>query len=424
MAPGTPGKNGVDSMGKLGRIVRMEFLLTVASKLFIILTLLGPIFIASITLLPTLLSTLGGGAGSQAARIALVGADPGFLQAVSPAFRQSRVEVSAFTGSITSLEPLVRAGTYDGYVVIPADLSAVTRLQYVSQKTASPVVTRALQGVIGGAIVARRLEKAGVPGPQAASLMQPLSIETRQLLQGGGDRKSPDFVSTLTTGLTFAMLLYMTIILYGQVIGRSVLTEKTNKTVEIMLSSVRPMDLLFGKILGRALASLVQYGFWVVVSAAALKLIGPHLGVSIGAGLSPGTLACLVLFFVLAFFLYCSLYAALGAASVDEQHLAQLAWPMIVFLLIPVMMISPIITAPQSPVIVGLSFFPLTAPIVMFLRILVGAAPLLEILVSVGMIVWTTVVVVWLSARIFRVGILMTGKRFTFAEVLRLARLR
>ena len=226
------------------------------------------------------------------------------------------------------------------------------------------------------------------------------------------------------TGLTLAMLLYMTVLLYGQVIGRSVLTEKTSKTVEIMLSSVRPMDLLFGKILGKALASLLQYGIWVTVSAAVLKLIGPRLGISIGAGLSMHTLVYLVVFFIMAFFLYCSLYAALGAASEDEQHLGQLAWPVIIFLIIPMVLISSVITTPRAPMIVGLSLFPLTAPIVMFLRIMVGAAEPWEILVSIALIIATTAAVIWLSSRIFRVGILMTGKRFKFLEVLRLVRHR
>jgi ABC-2 type transport system permease protein len=220
------------------------------------------------------------------------------------------------------------------------------------------------------------------------------------------------------------MLLYMTVLLYGQVIGRSVLTEKTSKTAEIMLSSVRPMDLLFGKILGKGLASLLQYGVWVTISAGVLKLVGPRLGVTIGAGLSMSTLAYLVLFFVLAFFLYCSLYAALGAASEDEQHLGQLALPVVLFLIIPIVMITAIIGTPRAPVIIALSFFPLTAPIVMFLRILVGAAMAWEILVSIGLTLVTTAAVIWLSARIFHAGILMTGKRFNLGQVLGLARSR
>ncbi len=293
----------------------------------------------------------------------------------------------------------------------------------MSKNAADFRVVGVLQGVIGQAIVAQRLVKAGIPASQVSALTQSPAFETRQLTQSG-EKKNSDFLTVLMTGLTLAMLLYMTVLLYGQVIGRSVLTEKTNKTVEIMLSSVRPMELLFGKILGKALASLVQYGIWVAISAAVLKLVGPRLGVSIGVGLSISTLGYLVLFFLLAFFLYCSLYAALGAASEDEQHLGQLAWPVIIFLVIPVVMISPIITNPQAPFIVGLSLFPLTAPIVMFLRIVVGAAKPWEILFSVGLVLLTTAGVIWLSAKIFRVGILMTGKRFKFGEVLRLARYR
>jgi ABC-2 type transport system permease protein len=411
-------------MGKLAKIIRMEFRLTVANKVFIVLTAIGPFLIVAITILPSLLSMPAGSVGSPATKIALLGADPRFVQEISPAFRQSKIEVSAVQGSVESLDSQIRAGAYDGYLVMPADLSKVSQLTYVSRNAADFRVMGVLRSVMGQAIVAQRLVNAGISASQVASLTQSPPFETWQLMQGGEKKKSPDFITILTTGLTLAMLLYMTVILYGQVIGRSVLTEKTSKTVEIMLSSVRPMDLLFGKILGKGLASLLQYGIWVTISAALLKVIGPRFGVSIGAGLSMSTLVYLVLFFILAFFLYCSLYAALGAASEDEQHLGQLAWPVIIFLVIPVVMILPIISTPQAPVIVGLSLFPLTAPIVMLLRIMVGAAMPWEILVSVGLIIATTAAVVWLSAKIFRVGILMTGKRFKFGEVLRLARYR
>jgi ABC-2 type transport system permease protein len=411
-------------MSKLAKIVRMEFRLTVANRVFIVLTILGPFLTAAVTILPGLLSTSVAAMGAQATKIALLGADPRFVQEISPAFQQSRIQVSAVQGSVELLDSQVRAGVYDGYLVMPADFSEVTRLEYVSKKAADFRVMGVLQGVIGKAIVAQRLVKAGIAASQVASLTQVPGFEMRQLTQGGERKENPDFITVLVTGLTLAMLLYMTVVLYGQVIGRSVLTEKTSKTVEIMLSSVRPMELLFGKILGKALASLLQYGIWVTVSAAVLKLIGPRIGISIGAGLSISTLAYLVLFFILAFFLYCSLYAALGAASEDEQHLGQLAWPVIIFLVIPVVMITSIISTPRAPVIVGLSLFPLTAPIVMFLRILVGAAEPWEVLVSIALIVATTAAVIWLSARIFRVGILMTGKRFRFLEVLRLVRYR
>jgi ABC-2 type transport system permease protein len=411
-------------MSKLGRIVRMEFRLTVANKVFIVLTILGPFLIAAVTILPSLLTMSGNAIGSPVVKIALVGANPRLLSEISPVLLQSNIQISPVQQSAESLDSQVQNGDLEGYLIVPVDLSAVARIVYVSRNASDFRVTGALQAVIGRAIVVQRLVKAGIPAQQVASLTQPPVVETRQLTQNGHTRKNLDYLTVLMTGLTLAMLLYVTVLLYGQVIGRSVLSEKTDKTVEIMLSSVRPMDLLFGKILGKALASLLQYGIWVAISAAVLKVIGPRFGVSIGSAVSVHTLGYLVLFFILAFFLYCSLYAALGAASQDEQHLGQLAWPVVIFLAIPVVMISPIISTPQAPVIIVMSLFPFTAPVVMFLRILVGAARPWEILASIGLTIATTGGVIWASAKIFRVGILMTGKRFKLREVLRLVRFR
>jgi len=359
--------------------------------------------------------------GGAPTKIALLGADPQFAREIAPALRPSGVEVSSVPGSPESLDAQVLAGTFDGYLALPSDLSRIDKLEYVSRNAADFRVMGLLQSVIGPAIVARRLVAAGVPASQVASLARSPSFEERRLSRSGKTKDS-NFVAVLMTGLTLSMLIYMTVLLYGQAIGRSVLAEKTSKTVEIMLSSVRPMDLLFGKILGKSMASLLQYGIWVTISAAAMKLFGPRLGLDVGAGLSSGMLAYLVLFFVLAFFLYCSVYAALGASAQDEQQLGQFAWPLIAFLAIPLVMISPILMAPRSPLAVALSFFPLTAPIVMFLRISVGAARGWEILLSVALTVAAAIGIIRLSAKIFKVGILMTGKRFRLREVLLLAR--
>jgi ABC-2 type transport system permease protein len=407
-------------MGKLGKIIRMEFRLTAANKLFVILTILGPFLIAAVTVLPTLLMVSGSG-GSET-RVALVGADPRFVEAVAPTLLQSKIRVSAVTDGVEYMDATVLAGTYDGYIVLPSSLDAVTGLEYVSKNTADIRVVSILQGVIGQAVVASRLVAAGIPAGEVSALTQAPGFATRQLTQSG-EKKSSDYFTVLMTGLVLAMLLYMTVLLYGQMIGRSVLTEKSSKTVEIMLSSVRPMELLFGKILGKVLASLLQYGVWLGLSAVFIKYVGPLIGVSVSIGLSLSSFAWLVLFFLLAFFLYCSLYAALGAASEDEQHLGQLAWPIIVFLMLPVVMISAIISSPHSPLVVGLSLFPLTSPIVMLLRVVQGAAETWEILVCIGLLLLSIAGAIWLAAKIFRVGILMTGKRFKLAEVIRLARL-
>jgi ABC-2 type transport system permease protein len=407
-------------MGKLGKIIRMEFRLTAANKLFVVLTIIGPFLIFAVTVLPTMFSVSGAGSGET--RVALAGADPRFVESVAPALAQARITVSAVAEGGASLDAAVLAGSYDGYLTLPADLASATSLEYVSKNAADYRVVGVLQGVIGQSVVARRLVAAGVPADRVGALTQPPGFTTRQLAENG-EKKSSDYLTVLMTGLVLAMLLYMTVLLYGQMIGRSVLTEKTSKTVEIMLSSVRPLDLLFGKILGKALASLLQYGVWVAMSAFFLEVVGPLVGLRIGIGLSLSSLAWLVVFFLLSFFLNCSLYAALGAASEDEQHLGQLAWPVIIFLMIPVVMIGAIVASPQSPLVVVLSLFPLTSPIVMFLRIMLGTAPAGEIAVCIGLLLASIAGAVWLSAKIFRVGILMTGKRFKLGEVLRLARL-
>ena len=184
---------------------------------------------------------------------------------------------------------------------------------------------------------------------------------------------------------------------------------------------------------GREGGTLVAYGGWAAVfygivlmwigmALIGARLIGPALGLDRLPQLSLSTLLYLVLFFLLGFFLFASLFAALGAAAQDEQNLGQLSWPAIFVLVFPMVSAGPIITAPGSSFAVFLSLFPLTAPIVMFVRILVSDPKTWQILLSVGIQVAAIGTMILLSAKIFRIGILMTGKRFTLAEVFRLLR--
>jgi len=408
---------------KLAKIVRMEYRLTTANRAFLILTVLGPFLIVGVMVLPALLTTGRASMGNPELEVAIVGADPQWLAGVAPALAGAGIRASALDADAAELDARVLAGDLDGYVVLPPDLASATRIEYVAKNVSDFRVSAALAGVIGQSVVALRLAKAGLAATEIASLIQPPTVETRQLVKNG-ESAQQDFMTILFTGLIFAMLLYMTVLLYGQAIGRSVLTEKSGKTVEIMLSSVRPLELLFGKILGKGLASLLQYGVWVAMSVLFLRYAAPPLGLDAGLrfAVTPATLAFLVLFFLLDFFLYCSVYGALGSASEDDHHLGQLAWPVIIFLVIPTVLISPILTAPNSTLVVALSLFPLTGAVVMFLRILVGAAPAWQIWLCVGLLAATITAVVALAAKIFRVGLLMTGKRFKLGEVVRWVR--
>jgi ABC-2 type transport system permease protein len=403
---------------KLAKITRMEFKLTAANKAFIILTILGPFLIAAVSILPMVMTTRGSTMGSPELKIAIVSPDSHFLQRITPALQASGIRVMEASGSAEGLDAQVLSGIIDGYVILPQDLAGATRLDYVSKNLGDFRVMGILQGVIGQSVVTMRLMGKGLSAEEISSLVKPPEIQNRQLASTG-EKRQQDYISIFMTGLVLMMLIYMTTLLYGQAIGRSVLIEKTSKTVEIMLSSVSPMDLLFGKILGKGLAALLQYAVWIVMAKLLLSLVGPLFGSGVNLSIGTSTLMYLVLFFLLAFFLYSTMYAALGAAAEDEQHLTQLTWPVMIFLILPMVLISPIIMNPNSPFVVVLSLFPLTAPIVMFMRIVVGAAPAWEILVSVALQLATIAGVLVTAAKIFRVGLLMTGKRFQLPEIVR-----
>jgi ABC-2 type transport system permease protein len=246
-----------------------------------------------------------------------------------------------------------------------------------------------------------------------------MSVEKVKAAGGSDKADSGAFMGTLFTGLAFIMFIYMTVLLYGQMLGRSVVTEKTSKTVEIMLSSVSSRELMFGKILGMGLAGIIQYAFWAAMAMALIYLVGPAFKLSLPASITMANVGALVVFFVLGFFMYSTCYAACGAAAEDEQNMAQLATPLMILIVAPMMVISAAIMNPNSPLVVGLSWFPFSAPIVMLLRVVISSPPAWEVAGSVALMIATIFLLALGSAKIFRMGILMSGKRFRLAEVIK-----
>jgi ABC-2 type transport system permease protein len=279
----------------------------------------------------------------------------------------------------------------------------------------------AVQRVLGRHIVARRLSEAGIDTNRALELIAPPEMKLTRYRPEQVTAED-ELLGALLTSIAFTVLLYMTILLYGQGAGRSVLKEKQSKTVEILLSSVSSTQLLGGKLLGKAGAALLQYGVWIGMAAAFVSIAGPALPVELGLAGGAATYGYLVGFFMLAFLLYSGLYAAVGAVSTDEQQLQQAAWPVLVFLMLPMVLVGLISASPDGTVARVLSLVPFTAPIVMFQRLLLGAPAAWEVLLSVGLLLASIAAVAWGAARVFRVGILMTGKRFSLREALRWAR--
>jgi ABC-2 type transport system permease protein len=395
----------------------MEFKLTAANRAFLIITIVGPFLIAAIAVLPGLLAT-SESFGRSTTRIALAGVDEELFLEIKNQLSKSKIETVKANQTIDRLDELVLTKELDGYIHFPEDLNSITRLDYVSRSTSDYKLLMALEGVIGRAIISMRLVREGLDPDEVKTLTTPPGIEVKNIRKTG-EKEKQDINVLIFTGVGFTLLLYMTVLMYGLSMGRAVLTEKLSKTVEIMLSSVNTRQLLFGKILGKAGAGLFQYAVWIGMAMILLKIIGPRIGIEVFTIEAGPILFYMVLFFLLAFFLYASIYAALGAASEDEQHLFQLSWPLMIFLILPMVAVGAIIALPDNPVITGLSLFPLTSPIVMFQRILAGQPPAWQIILSIFILLGTISVAILLSAKIFRIGILMTGKRFNVREVLR-----
>jgi ABC-2 type transport system permease protein len=404
-------------MSKLWKVAWHEFRRTAGTKAFVVLTILGPFLIIAMTVVPAVVSQRQ---QRKQLAIAVTGADPAMISRVAPPLEEAGILLETVGGPDPGVEldaRLLQGGLY-GYLIFPGDILTEGSLELVTREFPDFRVVELLKKTIGGEVIDARMRQAGMDPVRIRQLTQPVQLKTRQITKSG-EKVQQDQFSFIMVGIAFTLMLYMTILLYGQAIGRSVVQEKTSKTVEIMLSSVSERDLLFGKILGQTAASLLQYAVWVGMALIGVELIGPRLGLARLPQLSAVILLYLVVFFLMGFLLYAAFYAALGAASEDEQNLGQLSWPLIVFLVFPMVSAGPIITNPGSSFSLFLSLFPLTAPVVMFVRIMASEPPGWQILLSLGILGVSVAVTMLFSARIFRVGILMTGKRFRLPEIVR-----
>ncbi len=408
-------------MKRIAKVIKMEFKMIAANKAFIIITILGPFLLLAVTFLPSLLARSSADIGQDTV-VGIVGADAAFMNGLQAAAAQSPLTLVSGSNE-QSMRQALTDKQISAFVVIPKDYLSAETLRYFSSTGTDFVLRDAVKSLIGNAIVSIRMEQAGLDPSRIAYLSSRPSMETVVVSKSTkGSGTGQDEFSIIMTAIAFVMLLYMTIMLHGQSAARSVLKEKTSKTVEIMLSSVKPSEMLFGKLFGHAAAGLLQYAFWISTAALLIKVIGPATGLSLPLALNGTSLLYLVVFFILAFFIYSSAYAAIGAAAEDETHLAQLSWPVMIFLIVPMVMVSSIIMNPDTPLVVFFSLFPMTAPIVMFERLLIGNPAAWEVALCMAILITTIAAMTFASAKIFRVGILMTGKRFKFGEILKWVR--
>ena len=318
----------------------------------------------------------------------------------------------------------VQKGRLKAYIVLDQKTMETGAAEWRAESVKSEVVMREqIAKYLSRAATKERLKDRGVDPAvyEAARVRVDLDPREAKDVESGESGKNVGF--NIAVSATFFFLIYMSIFIYGAYIMRGVLEEKNNRIVEVIVSSVRPTTLMLGKILGIGLVGLTQYSVWACLAiAVTLPGAAAVMGMSDGIPHIPaGTIGAFVLFFLLGYFLYASLYAALSAPFNTEQEAQQ-------FVIIPGMMLILTSTTwffafnqPNGTLATVLSFFPFTAPLMMFMRISVQTPPLWQIGVSVAILLVTIWAVAWFAGRVYRVGILMYGKKPTLPEIFRWA---
>ncbi|MFL6374541.1 MAG: ABC transporter permease [Pyrinomonadaceae bacterium] len=312
----------------------------------------------------------------------------------------------------------------DAYLIVPdnaADPDA--KYEFLSRKAGDFVVSDLIKDALNEAVRSERLSEAKIDEAQLRAINHEVDLDTKSITQRGEEKDSESlFIASLVIG----MMIYITLTIYGQVIMGAVVEEKETRIAEILFSSAKPMELMFGKLVGVGLAGLTQLAIWVT----SLSMIVAVLSVQAGTAellkgiprVSPLMVVYFLLFFLVGYFIYASIFALIGASVTTPQEGGQFAFPAIMLLLIGFYFSFVVIRDPNSNLSFWVSIAPFFAPITMPVRILAETPPFWQILLAIGLNVMTICGLVWLAGRVYRVGMLMYGKRATISEIIKWAR--
>lgn len=441
-------------MNKLGLIVKREYLAKVRNKSFVIMTFLSPILLVGMIVLIAYLTKVN---DSDKRIITLLNESPYFTTDFTLDESISYIYLEDMDLA-TAKDTTVAMGYY-GLLHIPDGESAekVASSAYFYTKGApSSTVLNSLEDVFEDRLSAVKLQELGVSSEDFAALNNTFSINT-STFEGQLNLKGINEIKALIGG-GFGYLIMMFIIIYGGFVMRSVIEEKTSRIIEVIISSVKPFQLMLGKIIGTSLAGVTQFAIWIasasLLMVAALFVLGidpSSLGQSSqmpGGTMGPVSnietsvdtlqlyaeelyqfpwlmlIGFFVVYFVLGYLIYSSIYAAIGAAVDNETDTQQFIFPIILPLMLAIYVgFFSVFNNPHGPIAVGFSLFPLTSPIVMLMRLPGGigenGVPLWQLLASILFLIVTFLGIVWIAAKIYRVGILMYGKKPTYKELLK-----
>jgi ABC-2 type transport system permease protein len=409
-------------MRNLLLVARREYLEQIRGRAFKVTTILVPALFAAVIFIMIMASR--GATGGK--HIVIASNDAGLAeetraQLLAHNESNSKIDVLApvAPGDRLQLINRVRSGGIDGFLWVEASPGQPVAAVYESQSSGDFITDELLSTALNRAVMRRRLTASGIQAGNIDALLKNVDVDTRQIDKQGRELKS-NAMSSFWKGYVMAFLLSMTTMIYGMNVARSIIQEKTSRIFEVMLATAKPSDLLAGKLIGVGAVGLTQIAIWFVAGAA---IAGAFAAQAISAKLSihfswtEGVL--FAAYFLLGYLLYASLFAGLAASCETEQEL-QMYTPLAALpIWLAFALIVLVVNNPDSALSVAASLFPATAPIIMMLRMGSEIPPPWQFGASIAIMVLSIWAVLWVSSRLYRVGILMYGKRATIPELVR-----
>ncbi|MBI5645926.1 MAG: ABC transporter permease [Ignavibacteriae bacterium] len=408
--------------GKALHVARWEFIERVKTKSFIIGLFLTPGIMSLFFIAPMLLrDTI---AKKDPIRLALYDGTGILADSVRTTLDRSfRIESGPALYDIHMLPteaPLPRAEAavdtlilmerIDAAILIPRNALDSLDVEYRARNVADIENISGLERAISEVITSHKLVKAGLDPRRVRELNRHANLRTVRISTEG--EKESGFLESFGISYVFLLMLLIMILGSGQMLVRSMVEEKSNRIVEVLVSSCSPMDLMFGKIIGLSLLGLTQVLFWSAISVVLVITSGV-------TNLPLENLGLMIVYFLLGFLLYAATFVALGCIASTEQEAQQMTAYLSILLSLPLAISMVAIQNPDSGLLVGLSFFPPTTSTIMILRLPIITPPFWQIALSLGLLVASIAGMIWTAAKIFRVGILLTGKRPGLSEIIR-----
>lgn len=441
-------------MDKFLVVAKREYMERVRSKWFLVMTLVIPVLIAALFLIPVYVSARAVGSSAGRNIIILDATTVGLGERVAALMKpdstraraadatpqpgpQVRVVAPADLAAAEALatKEVMKPKSVVGYLVLDDSTLAGTRARYAGRNASAIAEQERTRSAVRQAVMMIRLEREGVRAQTIEQVSRlPMRIPAIRIDERG---RGASGQAGFFLGIGIGVLLLMSILIHGQTVMRGVLEEKTSRVAEVVISSVKPETLLAGKVAGNGAVGLTQQLLWIGMSAWLITNLAPMLlrpggaldadaatgaaGLSFG-GLTPALFAVVILYFLFGFIFYASLLAAAGAMVNSEQDAQQAAMPVMILIMGTWLFVNSVLLNPNGRIATVLSWLPFSSPIVMPMRMGLSSVSWMTVAGSLAVCALGCVAAVWLAARIYRVGMLMYGKKPSIAELARWVR--